>query len=59
MNATQIKACLNLVKVKFQCEASRNIHLDIPKIIAQTKVDRISTGQLTHSTENIDFGLEL
>ena len=59
MNAKQIKACLKLVKGKFQCEASGNITLTNLKSIAQTKVDRISTGQLTHSIENIDFGLEL
>ena len=59
MNAKQIKECLKLVKGKFQCEASGNITLTNLKSIAQTKVDRISTGQLTHSIENIDFGLEL
>ena len=59
MNAKQIKECLKLVKGKFKCEASGNINLDNLKSIAQTKVDRISTGQLTHSIENIDFGLEL
>ena len=59
MNAKQIKECLKLVKGKFKSEASGNINLDNLKSIAQTKVDRISTGQLTHSNENIDFGLEL
>ena len=59
MNAKQIKECLKLVNGKFKCEASGNINLDNLKSIAQTKVDRISTGQLTHSIENIDFGLEL
>jgi nicotinate-nucleotide pyrophosphorylase len=50
---------LKLIKGKFKCEASGNIKLTNLKSIAQTKVDRISTGQLTHSIENIDFGLEL
>ena len=59
MNAKQIKECLKLVNGKFKCEASGNIKLANLKSIAQTKVDRISTGQLTHSIENIDFGLEL
>ena len=59
MNAKQIKACLKLVNGKFKCEASGNTKLANLKSIAQTKVDRISTGQLTHSIENIDFGLEL
>ena len=59
MNAKQIKECLKLVNGKFKCEASGNIKLANLKSIAQTKVDHISTGQLTHSIENIDFGLEL
>ena len=59
MNAKQIKECLKLVNGKFKCEASGNIKLANLKSIAQTKVDRISTGQITHSIENIDFGLEL
>jgi len=59
MSATQIKKCLKFVNGKFKCEASGNINLANIKKIAQTKVDRISTGQLTHSVENIDFGLEL
>ena len=29
------------------------------KSYAKTKVDRISIGQLTHSIENVDFGLEI
>ena len=29
------------------------------KSYAKTKIDRISIGQLTHSIENIDFGLEI
>ena len=59
MSATQIKKCLKFVNGKFKCEASGNINLANIKKIAQTKVDQISTGQLTHSVENIDFGLEL
>ena len=59
MSATQIKKCLKFVNGKFKCEASGNINLANIKKIAQTKVDRISTGQLTPSVENIDFGLEL
>ena len=59
MSAAQIKKCLKFVNGKFKCEASGNINLANIKKIAQTKVDQISTGQLTHSVENIDFGLEL
>ncbi len=59
MNAKQIRECLKFVGGRFKCEASGNINLNNLKSIAQTKVDRISTGQLTHSIKNIDFGLEL
>ena len=59
MTAAQIKKCMKLVNKKFQCEASGNITLKNLKQIAQTKVDRISTGQLTHSFQNIDYSLEI
>ena len=59
MTAAQIKKCMKLVNKKFQCEASGNITLKNLKQIAQTKVDRISTGQLTHSIQNIDYSLEV
>ena len=58
MNALQIKKCLKIVAGRFECEASGNITLKNLKKIAKTKVNRISTGQLTHSITNIDFGLE-
>ena len=35
------------------------INLKNIKSYAKTKVDRISIGQLTHSIENVDFGLEI
>ena len=59
MNAKKIKECLELVNKRFLCEASGNIVLSNIRTIAKTKVDRISTGQLTHSINNVDFGLEL
>ena len=59
MNSSQIKKCLKLVDGRFECEASGNITLKNLKNIVKTKVSRISTGQLTHSIANIDFGLEI
>ena len=59
MNASQISKCLKLVDGRFKCEASGKITLKNVKKIAQTKVERISTGQLTHSIQNVDFGLEI
>ena len=59
MNVSQIKKCLKLVNNKFECEASGNVSLKNIDAIAKTGVNRISTGQLTHSINNVDFGLEL
>lgn len=59
MSSWRIKKCLKLVNKKFICEASGNINLKNIKSIARTKVNRISTGQLTHSIQNVDFGLEI
>ena len=59
MNNSQIKKSMELVNKKFLCEASGNITLKNIKSILKTKVDRISTGQLTHSIDNVDFALEM
>ena len=59
MSGEHIKKCLKLVNKRFICEASGNINLKNIKSIARTKVNRISTGQLTHSVQNVDFGLEI
>ena len=59
MSGEHIKKCLKLVNKKFICEASGNINLKNIKSIVRTKVNRISTGQLTHSVQNVDFGLEI
>ena len=58
MTEKQILRCLKMVDNRFLCEASGNINLKNLKSYAKTKVNRISTGQITHSIENIDFGLE-
>ena len=59
MSEKQIYQCLKFVNKKFLCEASGNINLKNIKSYAKTKIDRISIGQLTHSIENVDFGLEI
>ena len=59
MSEKQISQCLKIVQKRFLCEASGNINLKNIKSYAKTKVDRISIGQLTHSIENVDFGLEI
>ncbi len=59
MTEKEILRCLKMVGNRFLCEASGNINLKNLKSYAKTRVDRISTGQITHSIENIDFGLEI
>lgn len=44
---------------KILLEASGNITLETVPAVAQTGVDRISVGALTHSSENLDIGLDL
>ena len=59
MTEKEILRCLKMVDNRFLCEASGNINLKNLKSYAKTRVNRISTGQITHSIENIDFGLEI
>ena len=59
MTEKEILRCLKMVNNRFLCEASGNINLKNLKSYAKTRVNRISTGQITHSIENIDFGLEI
>ena len=47
----------NLINKKVKLEASGNISKRNIKNIAKSGVDFISIGQLTHSVDNIDFGL--
>ena len=41
-----------------QLEASGGVTLDTVRTIAETGVDRISVGALTHSATSLDVGLE-
>jgi nicotinate-nucleotide pyrophosphorylase (carboxylating) len=40
-------------------EASGNVTLDTVKAIAETGVDLISSGWITHSAPNLDIGLDI
>jgi nicotinate-nucleotide pyrophosphorylase (carboxylating) len=42
-----------------ELEASGGVTLDTVQAIAETGVDRISVGALTHSSVNLDFGLDI
>ena len=53
-----IKKGINLVKNKYETEASVGISLKIVQKIASTGVDRISVGKITHSAPAADFKLQ-
>lgn len=49
----------NAVAPQIQLEASGGVTLDTVLAIAEAGVDRISVGALTHSSVNLDFGLDI
>ena len=59
MSPEQLRACVTLRKSGIKFEASGGISLETVRTIAETGVDFISVGQLTHSARAIDFSLEL
>ena len=59
MNTTSLKKAVKLAKKYYKTEASGNIHLKNVKDIAQTGVNRISIGSLTHSSSALDLKLEI
>lgn len=61
MSAKQIKTAVRLKKQSRSgvlLEASGNVTLKTVREIAKTGVNRISIGQLTHSSRSIDFSME-
>ena len=59
MTIDQMKQCVDIIGNKAQIEASGEITLENVLEVAQTGVDRISIGALTHSVQNIGFSLEI
>ncbi len=59
MNITTLKKAVKLAKKYYKTEASGNINLKTVKRVAQTGVDRISIGSLTHSSSALDLKLEI
>ena len=59
MNTTSLKKAVKLAKKYYKTEASGNINLKTVKKVAQTGVDRISIGSLTHSSSALDLKLEI
>ena len=59
MSPDQLRACVSLRRPGLKFEASGGVSLATVRQIAETGVDFISIGQLTHSARAIDFSLEL
>jgi nicotinate-nucleotide pyrophosphorylase (carboxylating) len=59
MNIKQIKQAVKLVKGKAKLEVSGNVNLKTVSKIAETGVDYISVGALTHSAPIIDMSMKI
>ena len=59
MNVKNLKKGVQLVKKKYETEASGNVNLKNIRKIASTGINRISIGGLTHSVSAIDLKLEI
>ncbi len=59
MTPAQLKEAVNLVDGRLQTEASGGVTLDSVRAIAESGVDRISIGALTHSVRALDIGLDI
>ena len=58
MSTSQMKACVDLVAGRAIVEASGGVNLDSVRVIAETGVDWISIGALTHSAPALDLALD-
>ena len=59
MNIKKLREGVKLAKKYYETEASGNINLYTIKKIADTGVNRISIGSITHSAPAVDFKLEI
>jgi nicotinate-nucleotide pyrophosphorylase (carboxylating) len=59
MSPEEIRKCVALRRPGLKFEASGGVSLVTVRTIAESGVDYISVGQLTHSAPSIDFSLEL
>lgn len=58
MNPEQLKKAITLVAGRVTTEASGGVNLDTVRAIAESGVDLISVGALTHSAPVLDLGLD-
>ena len=58
MSLEDLRHAVALAKDKAVLEASGNVTLSTVRAIAETGVDYISSGAITHSAPNLDIGLD-
>jgi len=58
MNPVQLRLAVQKTKGRAQTEASGGITLATVRAVADTGVDFISVGALTHSARTVDIGLD-
>lgn len=58
MSLENLKASVALVKGRARLEASGGVNLDTVRSIAETGVDFVSVGAITHSARAVDIGLD-
>jgi nicotinate-nucleotide pyrophosphorylase (carboxylating) len=58
MPLAMLREAVNMVDGKMLCEASGGVNMTTVKAIAETGVDIISVGALTHSAKVLDIGLD-
>jgi nicotinate-nucleotide pyrophosphorylase (carboxylating) len=58
MNLKQLRAAVKIVNGRAKTEASGGVNLKTVRAIAETGVDFISVGALTHSARAVDIGLD-
>ena len=58
MTPDDLKRAVALAKGRAVLEASGNVTLATVRAIAETGVDYISSGAITHSAPNLDVGLD-
>ena len=58
MSPAQLRAAVKIVRQRAKTEASGGVNLQTIRAIAQTGVDFISVGAITHSARAVDIGLD-
>lgn len=59
MNAEKLREAVEIVAGRALCEASGGVNLETVRGIAQSGVDIISVGALTHGARSLDIGLDI